>query len=160
MRQAVPAAVRSSLDLRFYPYDRACRVRTMIQPITPPQPLELGASDGSTRSAHRVGRVRVSLPGGEATLTVFKLDDLTAASPEELFLPFRDATAGHETYGAGRYLELEALPGGLVELDFNYAYNPDCAYGIVAQCPITPTENTLSFPVRAGEMMPGGAKVH
>ena len=78
-----------------------------------------------------------------------------------LFLPFRDATSGHETYGGGRYLT-DTIKGthgrGLVlratgvTLDFNYAYNPSCAYSSQFLCPLSPRENTLSAPVRAGEM--------
>ncbi|HET8909624.1 MAG TPA: DUF1684 domain-containing protein, partial [Ktedonobacterales bacterium] len=83
-----------------------------------------------------------------------------------LFLPFRDATSGSETYGAGRYLhdtvkgsELLRLDdasfpgyaGGRVLLDFNYAYNPSCAYDPRWVCPLTPTENRLKVAIRAGE---------
>jgi len=118
--------------------------------------LRMAASDGQARQAHRVGRVRLRFPAGEAVLSVYQLDDVRARYPDALFLPFRDAGAGTETYGAGRYVEIERLPGGVVGLDFNRAYNPDCAYGISAQCPITPQENTVPFAVRAGEMMPPG----
>ena len=158
---ALPTAARSSLHaLRFFPFDRAYRVRTMIAPVVPPQPLTLAASDGSTRPAHRVGTVKVALPEGGATLSLYRLDDMAASAPDHLFLPFKDAAAGRETYGSGRYLEVQALPGGVVELDFNRAYNPDCAYGISGQCPITPAENTLAFVVAAGEMNPEGAATH
>lgn len=96
------------------------------------------------------------MPAGDALLSVYRLDDLSAELPEHLFLPFRDAGAGSETYGAGRYVDVEPLAGGVVAVDFNRAYNPDCAYGISAQCPITPAENTLPFAVCAGEMTPLG----
>jgi hypothetical protein len=80
-----------------------------------------------------------------------------------LFLPFRDATAPAETYGGGRYLvdsvkmtlggALEVTPGSdEVVLDFNYAYNPSCAYDARWACPLAPPENRLSMAVRAGEM--------
>ena len=57
---------------------------------------------------------------------------------DELFLPFRDATSGNETYGAGRYLEPEPLLSGKFLIDFNYAYNPYCAYNEHWTCPLTP----------------------
>lgn len=151
-----PAAAAHFKGLRFYPFDPACRFRAMLEPVVPPEPLRLAASDGQTRPAHRVGRVRLHFPGGEAVLSFYQLDDVRARYPDALFLPFRDAGAGAETYGAGRYLEIERLPGGVVSLDFNRAYNPDCAYGISAQCPIAPQENFVPFAVRAGEMMPPG----
>jgi len=157
VRSALPPAEAGRFGgLRYYPFDPAARLRTMIEPIVPPEPLRIAASNGELRPAHRVGRVRLRLPGGEATLKVFRLDDIQAESPDLLFLPFRDAGAGKETYGAGRYLEIESLPGGVVSLDFNRAYNPDCAYGIAGQCPITPPENTVPFAIRAGEMIPPG----
>jgi uncharacterized protein (DUF1684 family) len=151
-----PQAARHFRGLRFYPFVPAYRVRAMLQPITPPEPLTIAASDGEQRPAHRVGRVRLSLPGGEAVLSVFQLDDVSELYPDEFFLPFRDAGAGKETYGAGRYLDLERLAGGVVSVDFNRAYNPDCAYGIAGRCPITPPENTVPFAIEAGEMMPPG----
>lgn len=159
--QAVKAALRPSeagrfQGLRFYPFDPACRFRAMIEPIVPPETLRIAASNGEQRAAHRVGRVRLGFPNGTAVLTIFQLDDMRAEYPDALFLPFRDSGAGAETYGAGRYLEIERLAGGVVSLDFNRAYNPDCAYGITGQCPITPPENTVSFAIKAGEMMPAG----
>jgi uncharacterized protein len=157
VRAALPPSAASGFKgVRFYPYDRAYVFSAMFEPIVPPQALEMAASDGTRRPAHRVGRVRLSFPAGEAVLTVFQLDDLREDYPDELFLPFRDAGAGTETYGAGRYVEVKRLPGGVVSIDFNRAYNPDCAYGISGSCPITPRENTVGFAVRAGEMMPPG----
>jgi len=158
VRSALPPdAAGRFAGLRYYPFDPAARLRAIIAPIDPPEPLRIAASDGSLRPAHRVGRVRVRFPEGEATLTVFSLDDIQGEVPGLLFLPFRDAGAGTETYGAGRYLEVGSLPGGVVSLDFNRAYNPDCAYGIAGQCPITPPENTVPFAIRAGEMIPAGS---
>ena len=157
-QQAIAAALadagRSAIALAFFPYDPAYRFRTVVEPVVPPEPLRIPASDGSVRPAHRVGRVTLRLPGGEARLALYALDDLAATLPDHLFLPFRDAGAGRETYGAGRYVDVVRLPGGVVEVDLNRAYNPDCAYGLAAQCPVTPEENTLPFAVAAGERMP------
>jgi uncharacterized protein (DUF1684 family) len=79
-----------------------------------------------------------------------------------LFLPFKDTTSGQETYGGGRYLfdtvkntdglSLEMTPGSAeVVIDFNYAYNPSCAYDDRWACPLAPRENWLPVPIRAGE---------
>jgi len=68
-----------------------------------------------------------------------------------LFIPFRDASAGGETYEVGRYLEPQARPDGTLEVDFNYSYNPFCAYGTGWSCPIPPEENRLSVTISAGE---------
>jgi uncharacterized protein (DUF1684 family) len=76
-----------------------------------------------------------------------------------LFLPFRDATNGTETYGAGRYL-LDAaksadlggdLERGTLRLDFNFAYQPSCAFDPKWACPLAPPENWLDIPIRGGE---------
>lgn len=158
VRQAMaPEVAKSFPGIRFFPYDPAFKVRAMLQPIVPPQPLSIAASDGSIRPARRVGRVAVDLPTGRATLTVYQLDDIRDRYPDHLFLPFRDALAGKETYGSGRYLDLVQLASGVVELDFNRAYNPDCAFGLTGRCPMTPEENWLSFPVPVGEKAPQGS---
>jgi uncharacterized protein (DUF1684 family) len=67
------------------------------------------------------------------------------------FVPFADATSGTETYGAGRYLELEYHGGSRFHVDFNQAYNPWCVYSPEYNCPIPPKENRLQVPIRAGE---------
>ena len=79
-------------------------------------------------------------------LTVFRDSDRGS-----LFIPFRDASAGGETYEVGRYLEPQARPDGTLEVDFNYAYNPFCAYGEGWSCPIPPEENRLAVTIAAGE---------
>ena len=71
-----------------------------------------------------------------------------------LFLPFRDTTSGAESYGAGRYLEVEPTDDGKLRVDFNYAYSPYCAYCAYNDrwsCPIPPAENRLGVAIRAGE---------
>ena len=67
------------------------------------------------------------------------------------FLPFVDSLAGQETYPAGRYVEVERLPNGKFQVDFNLAYNPYCAYNDQWSCPLTPAENRLKVAIRAGE---------
>ena len=80
-----------------------------------------------------------------------------------LWLPFSDATSGAETYGGGRYLydtikgaDL-GISGADIVLDFNFAYNPSCAYDERWSCPLSPPENRLPFAVKAGERMPYGS---
>jgi len=70
-------------------------------------------------------------------------------------VPFLDATSGTETYGAGRYLDLEPEPDGTYVLDFNLAYHPYCAYSVEYSCPLTPGENRLPVRIEAGERLPG-----
>jgi uncharacterized protein len=105
---------------------------------------EIEQSDGSVDHLRRAGTVRFDVAGERVGLTAFEQGD-------ELFIPFRDATSGNETYGAGRYVEAEALGDGRFDLDFNRAYNPYCAYNDAWRCPLPPRENWLAVPIRAGE---------
>ncbi len=70
------------------------------------------------------------------------------------FLPFRDRTSGSETYGAGRYLDIEPSDDGTATIDFNEAYNPFCAYNDAYACPLPPPENWLQVRIEAGERLP------
>ncbi|RMD49712.1 MAG: DUF1684 domain-containing protein [Candidatus Thermofonsia bacterium] len=108
-------------------------------------------STGDVRPYRRYGRVTFTIEGQQAILTIY-----SDAHGQEFFLPFRDATSGSETYGAGRYLDnhrpgLEPLDNGQFRIDFNYAYNPYCAYSPDYSCPLPPRENWLTVPIRAGE---------
>jgi len=92
----------------------------------------------------RHGKFRFTVDGQPAELTIY-------ASEHGFFLPFVDSLANKETYGAGRYLDPHPLPGGKLLIDFNFAYNPFCAYNDLYSCPLTPFENRLKVPIRAGE---------
>ncbi len=100
---------------------------------------------GQVQNFHRYGLVHFQVDGNGTQVTLY-----AAAQAHELFLPFRDATSGKETYGAGRYLDLHADADEIV-IDFNYAYNPNCAYNPDWNCPLPPVENWLKVPIRAGE---------
>jgi uncharacterized protein (DUF1684 family) len=145
--------------LHYFDHDPAYQIRTRLEPADPGEGLEIdtGGDDGII-SYRRAGWLRFELSGRACQLTVFSLVGYGGG----LFLPFRDATSGHETYGAGRYLfdtakntdglalQLEA-GAPEVTIDFNFAYNPSCAYDVRWACPLAPRENWLTVPVRAGE---------
>lgn len=102
----------------------------------------------------RRGHVSFRHEGRTHTLAVFGPADRSQG--DYLWLPFYDDTSGKETYGGGRYLDVEISPEGLVDLDFNYAYNPLCDYNAERyDCTLPPAENRLAFPVEAGEMSYG-----
>ncbi|MDP9796422.1 uncharacterized protein (DUF1684 family) [Catenuloplanes nepalensis] len=151
-----PIVDRASFTgLRYFAPDPAfvadCPVR--VAPSGPPLEIDTGGEDGVI-TYQRAGVA--STPWGE--LTLFWI----SAYGGGLFLPFRDATAPVETYGAGRYLAdtvkgtfgrgLTLLDSGSVRLDFNYAYNPSCVYDDRWACPLAPPENRLSVAIRAGEL--------
>ena len=110
--------------------------------------LEVPTTDGKTKSFSRAGRVRLEVDGVPIELTVLRDSDRGS-----FFIPFRDASAGGETFDVGRYLEPQARPDGTLEVDFNYAYNPFCAYSKGWSCPIPPEENRLAVTIAAGEKM-------
>ena|SRR5271157_1182146 len=137
--------------LRYFPYDPAWRLRLRITPIGDQDEksiIETVIPEGTLRYKRFA---TVSLPGG--SLTLFWLQGYGGG----LFLPFKDLTNGRDTYGGGRYLydsikgaDLGAGPDAIT-LDFNFAYNPSCAYSAQWICPLAPGENTLRNAVEAGE---------
>ncbi len=108
--------------------------------------LELKTSDGAVKPFVRAGQVRFEVDGEPVMLSVFK--DVARG---HYFVPFRDGTAGAESYAGGRYLDPRERPDGRLHVDFNYAYNPYCAYGEGWSCPIPPVENVVAARIEAGE---------
>lgn len=108
--------------------------------------IDIITSTGDSSQHIRWGTLTFTVEREPATLTVYK-----GVGDEEFFLPFADATSGKESYGAGRYLDLAYLADGSFLMDFNYAYNPYCAYSPHWSCPIPPAENRLKLPIHAGE---------
>lgn len=106
----------------------------------------------------RYGLITFVFQGKECTLEVYQNMALRKKKKYKnyLFIPFRDETSRNETYGGGRYLDVEIPKGELIELDFNLAYNPYCAYSHRYSCPIPPDENTLKISILAGEKTPMG----
>jgi uncharacterized protein len=136
--------------LSYYPPDQAFRVTATLTPFAQRATVTLATSTGEPRQQVRYGELRFVIGTTELRLAAFT--EPRERVIRELFIPFRDATSGHETYGAGRYLEVEVEPNDeTVTLDFNLAYNPYCAYNEAYTCPIPPAENTLPIAIAAGE---------
>ena len=108
--------------------------------------VDVPTTDDKVKPFVRAGIVRFDVDGATVKLTVYRDGERGG-----LFIPFRDATAGEETYEIGRYLEPQSRPDGTLDIDFNYSYNPFCAYGDGWSCPIPPEENRLRVAIRAGE---------
>jgi uncharacterized protein len=157
----LPRAARATFTgLTYYPVDPSWRYGGMIEAYPTPEKLTIVTTGGEVRPGERWGRVRFVRDGQVFTLQVYRLlDQPDRPGGDGLFLPFKDATTGKETYAAGRYVDLEGPDGGPFTLDFNRAYNPSCAYGEPQrfQCPVTPAENTLPIAVTAGERGPAHA---
>jgi uncharacterized protein (DUF1684 family) len=137
--------------LQYYPPDLSYRFELELHEHPEQQVMRMAYTKGSEQDFVRWGEFRFKIDGEEQTLQAYK------RSREEgmLFVPFKDATSGKETYGAGRYLDLEPdrdrTQEGKWILDFNQAYNPWCAYSEAYTCPFTPVENWLEVPIYAGE---------
>ena len=142
----LPAQRGAFAGLRYYPADPALAFDLAPEPFAEPEPVEMQTSTGESATYLRWGRLTFAVEGRDVTLTLFA--DPGSGS---FFLPFQDAGRGTETYGAGRYLDVEPLPDGRLHVDFNYAYNPYCAYNDAWSCPIPPRENMLNVHIRAGE---------
>ena len=139
----------------YFDYDPAARVLAVVEDA-PPERYDIATSGeaGGSYAFTRFGTARFEIGGAELALDVYWLEGYGGG----VFLPFRDATSGHEAYGAGRYLldtvkgaDLGVTEGGRVVLDFNFAYNPSCSYDPRWVCPLAPPPNRLHVPIRAGE---------
>jgi uncharacterized protein len=174
----VPLADRARFAARHWPYDPSLRFEARVEagpspgdasaqsqfglgePMLGGLTLELPISTGGQEPFSRIGRVEIPFAAGSRSLGLYWM----AGYAGGLFLPFRDATNGHETYGAGRYLldsaksaDLGAgVDAGTLVLDFNFSFHPSCAFDPRWSCPLAPPENRLDIRVEAGERLSGG----
>jgi uncharacterized protein (DUF1684 family) len=138
--------------LDYYPENEQLRMLVDVARFGDDEPLiEMQTSTGDMRPYRRWGRFAFTIGDQEAALTIY-----SDPYHGDFFLPFRDITNGEETYGAGRYLDnhrpgLQQVGELRFEVDFNYAYNPYCAYSPAYSCPLPPRENWVKVPIRAGE---------
>ena len=163
----VPADRRRAFNARHFAYDRGLRYELTVRPDTQARSQAVGAastaialpnSGPEPMAFERVGRVDVPIGGTSYSLSLFWIPGYAGG----LFLPFRDGTNGSETYGAGRYL-LDTAKGadlgpglstpGTIVMDFNFAFQPSCAFDPRWACPLAPPENRLDVPIRAGERL-------
>jgi uncharacterized protein (DUF1684 family) len=151
----LPEAREGFAGLPVAPYDPALRFEAAVERDVEPRRFEVPTASDGVVPFERIGRV--ALPG-LGDLDVWWLESYGGG----VFLPVKDALAGRETYGGGRYL-LDTVKGadlggavrdGVLIVDLNFAYNPSCAYDPAWVCPLAPAGNTLAEPVRAGELYP------
>jgi uncharacterized protein (DUF1684 family) len=140
--------------LAYFPYNPALRLNAQIDTNVDPDVLEVQLQEDGLTRLKRFGKVNFEVGEQRVHLSLFWVLGYGGG----LFLPFRDTTAPHETYGGGRYL-LDSIKGadlglsrGRLVVDFNFAYNPSCAYNPRWHCPLAPRENWLDVPLRAGEL--------
>lgn len=139
--------------LEYFAHDPALRFSLVVERDVEPGTLEIALKDDGLLRLQRFGKVRFEIGDDELSLTLFWISGYGGG----VLLPFKDGTSGSETYGGGRYL-LDTIKhadlgseDGRLTVDFNYAYNPSCAYDPRWHCPLSPPENALPARITAGE---------
>lgn len=151
-RSPIPPDQRDGFDgLSYYPVEEDYRFELELEEFDDKDRVTVGTSTGGEQEYLEWGEFTFEVDGETVSLRAYKSDP----HEDRLWVPFRDETSGEETYGAGRYLDLEAdthrTDDGKWILDLNEAYNPTCAYSDRYECPLPPTENWLEVPIEAGE---------
>ena len=144
------AARQPFAGLGYFAFDPAWRIEAEWQALSPAIRMEVPNVSGDLKSVEVSQQAVFSVAGERVALLPMSVSD------SEVFFVFRDRTSGKESYGAGRFLKVPAAVGGKITLDFNFAYNPPCAFTPFATCPLPPAENWLPFAVPAGEKKPLG----
>ena len=135
--------------LRYYPIEPRYRVTARFVPHPGPTLITVPNVLGQAEPAPSPGFAEFTLDG-----RTFRLAPVIEPGESQLFFIFRDRTAGHTTYGSGRFLYADPPQGGRIILDFNKAYSPPCAFTPYATCPLPPEQNRLPIPIEAGELDP------
>jgi uncharacterized protein len=140
-------AKKNFKQLHYYPIDREYALSALAIPQEKPNIIQLPTSSHVIKTYKKSYAMVFTWDGITDTLWGYIKKEV----PHILFVPFKDKTNGYDTYGGGRYLELNVPEGDSIILDFNYAFNPYCHYDTGFSCPIVPTENHLNVAICAGE---------
>lgn len=140
-------------ELPFFKISRKYRIKAKFIPAKKKETIRLKTNTTRLPAYYKLGKVQFKFKGETYSLDVYQYTKSAKVeeTKNDIFLPFKDATNGSQTYGGGRYLDLK-LPqkGSKVFLDFNKAYNPYCAYSKKYSCPIVPDANSLPIEIKAG----------
>ena len=137
--------------LKYFPIDLAYRYELPLTPNPKPETIVIQSTRGNQRNAQRVGWFDFMVGATAVRLEAVRLLEPGIAE-NDISVFFRDATSGKESYPLGRYVDVKKQPNGNYLLDFNFAYNPACAFSEHYNCPIPPKTNVLAVAIRAGEM--------
>jgi uncharacterized protein len=137
--------------LEYFDLNTKLIVNAKLEKTTDQQVFMMPTSIGTSRKYFKYGVLTFEIEGKSFSLNAYQ-SEMAAKKNVLLFVPFRDLTNGKETYGAGRYLDIKVPTGDEAIMDFNFAYNPSCAYGNPQfSCAIPPKENFLQTEIKAGE---------
>ncbi|MFQ5998280.1 MAG: DUF1684 domain-containing protein [Candidatus Bathyarchaeia archaeon] len=146
----IPHELRDSFQgLSYFPYDSNYTVTAIFKKNPTQEKIIMETSKGNPQSYSRYGDFEFELRGQKLKLQAYKSEHVHGE--ESLFVPFKDKTAGKETYGAGRYLDIDESKDEKYVINFNVAYNPSCVYSEDYVCPLPPRENWLDVEIKAGE---------
>jgi uncharacterized protein len=137
--------------LKYFPIDLAYRYELPLTPNPKPETIVIQSTRGNQRNAQRVGWFDFMVGATPVRLEAVRLLEPGIAE-NDISVFFRDATSGKQSYSLGRYVDVKKLPNGQYLLDFNFAYNPACAFSEHYNCPIPPKTNVVPVAIRAGEM--------
>ena len=151
--------MQSFESLLYFEPDPVYAVDARLVPFPDPEPVTMLTSRNLEKSFLRYAKIRFRLDGTEQELSAFKYW-LEGEGSTILFIPFRDATSGKQSYGAGRFLEIEEPEAEQFVLDFNLSFNPLCNYSPAYNCAIPPRENHLDVAILAGEKTYPGSAEH
>ena len=144
----VPEEVRHDFEgLSYFEPSDDYVFTARLEPVEPAE-IQINTTTGEERTYLRVATASITVDREDATVALF------SSGHDSLFLPFRDATSGTESYEAGRYIDVQSFGEGTALIDFNYAYAPFCAYNDQYSCALPPHENWLSVAIPAGERNP------
>lgn len=140
-------------DIKYYKANDTYKVNCTFQKTDGAKPFDLPTYSGKIKPYIEYGRLTCPVAKDTIHLSIYRSIANLQIYKNHLFLPFKDLTTGTETYGGGRYidLQLDEIIDNKIEIDFNKCYNPWCAYSDGFNCPIPPKENQLSIAIRAGE---------
>jgi uncharacterized protein (DUF1684 family) len=141
-----PSQKKNFKGLNYFPPNPTLDLEVTVEEFPEKQSIEMQTTTGDIQVYERYGKFKFNVDGQSAELTIYH-------SNTGYFLPFVDSLARKDTYPAGRYLEPEELGNNRFRVDFNMAYNPYCAYNEYWSCPLTPFENHIKLPIRAGEKL-------
>ncbi|MET0572686.1 MAG: DUF1684 domain-containing protein [Pedobacter agri] len=151
-------------NIHFFDADSTYKVIADVEILKNEKIFKMPTYDGTSKEFFRFAKIKFILDSKETVMTLYK-NVVLAGNPafkNLLFLPFTDETNNEETYGGGRYIDLSStdILNNKVEIDFNKAYNPYCAYSDGYRCPVPPEENDLQLEIKAGEKLYTGEKKH
>jgi len=145
--------LKTFTGLRYFEVNQSYKVKATLTKFADMPNFELPHSHNSSKPYKQYGKISFVLNGNNYELTVLEAVVKKEEYKNYLLICFTDLTTGKETYGGGRYIDIETPKTNLVDIDFNLAYHPYCVYNSNYTCPIPPKENKLNCSIEAGEKL-------